>query len=1207
MLGHVGALLSTLPSNASPIWPPAGLSLAVALVYGWRITPGVFFGALAIKIYSFIVFSTPDSIAPTLITASISSLASCIQALTGAYLINHFLGKPSPLIEDSKILRFFFLGAFTSCLIAPTIGITTIFAQGFITANDLPISWSTWWIGDCIGVIIFTPILLSFIGKPTSSWQKRRKLVAYPLIVILLLVVSIFHFTQKQETSRINSIFDRQVNTLQAILENKTQQHVDINQTLKIFFDSSQLVTKEEFATLTRPVINKHPDIQALEWILFVPAKQRNQFESSENDNIIIRELNHQQKMIHADDRSEYFPVIYVQPIETNQSALGFDVGSNSITLNALKKARDTGNTTITEPMQLAQDLVKKTGVVLYSAVYHKNRPLNSINERIQALKGFTASVFRLEDELQETFISFPDIQLLVDIKDRNKTLYSNFPAQTSASSLNLLSLQTIKHIKIADRNWTLTYQPSVDFYHHQLSWIVWWILLGGVVITSLTTLGLLMLSARTLRTEDLVRTRTLALAESEEQFRELVQAQSAIVWRADPQTLQFTFVSNEAEKKLGYPVEEWLNNDHFWASHMHEDDQQWVPEYCISRTKQLQSHEFEYRMWSKEGKIVWLRDVVTIIVENDQIKEMLGVMIDITDRRIAEERVKLNESQYKTLFDNAIEALVVLDIEQLRFIDANENALALFGLDPGIFYIIGPLEVSPPTQPNGISSAELAQDNINKVLVEGSYTYDWTHINKEGQEILCEINLALLPSLSQKTAVCSIRDITEKRKSEQEIYDLAFYDPLTKLANRRLFLNQLNSELPVAKRNAVFGAIIFLDLDRFKILNDSLGHYAGDELLIQVAERINSVLRKEDLAARFGGDEFVILIRPHEPTLDLATENTLFIAEKIRSALEQPYLISNHEHHCSSSIGITLFPEFDIPADELLQQADKAMYRSKEQGRNTVSFFHPSLQKAADARLFMEKELRLALKNKNFTLYYQPQIDIQGSTINPEALIRWQHPKRGLIAPADFIPVAEESGLIIPLGLWVLNQACSQMRKWLDQGLALHHVSVNVSSKQFRQADFVIQIKQALKKNNLLAKHLFIELTEGIVIDNINDTIEKMQALKKIGVKISIDDFGTGYSSLTYLKQLPLDQLKIDQSFVRDITTDVNDAIIVETIINMAHNLQLDVIAEGVETLQQKNFLIDKGCSVFQGYYFSKPLPADEFKNFLDQEPVRE
>ncbi len=1197
LLGYVGTLLSAPPSNVSPVWPASGFALAIVLVFGKRVLPGLFLGALAIHIYSFLDFSTLESITPPFITGLITSISSCVQAVFGVSLINRFLGKDDPLLEDSKIVRFFFLGGPVSCVIAPTVGISIIFFQGIITAEDFLISWATWWIGDCIGVIIFAPLILTFIAKPKTLWKERQRLVAYPLILVLILVASIFQYSQKLETDRITLIFERQVNSLQATLKNEIQRHVEINQILKGYFDSSLLVTDEEFSTLTRPIINRHQSIQALEWILFVPSNKRKQFERY--GAMIIQEPNAENKMVPAANRSEYFPITYVQPLKLNQRALGFDVGSNPIALKALKKARDTGQTSIAGPLQLIQDLEKKTGVVVYSPVYFKNKLLDGVDDKRQALQGFTAGVLRMEDEVQEAFSYLPDVQLLMKIEDKNKKLYSNFPTITSVN-LNLLALQKIERIKIADRIWTITYQPSADFYHSQLSWNLWWLLVGGFLITGLSGMGLLMLSGRTLRTEELVHRRTQALAESESQYRNLVQAQTAIVWRANPDTLQFTFVSDEAEKILGYPVDLWLEDDRFWVKHMHQDDQKWAPEFFITKTRQLKRHEFEYRMWSKSGEIVWLRDVVNVVVENGKAKEVIGVMIDITDHRNAEETLKLNESKYKTLFENAIEALVVTDLEKLCFTDANENALLLYGIDRKILGHIGPVELSPPIQPNGIASAKLAQNYINKLMTDGNINFEWTHLNKAGKEILCVINLALLPSLGHKLALASIRDITEQRKSEQEVYELAFYDPLTGLANRRLLLNHLDTELSVAKRNSVFGAIIFLDMDRFKILNDSLGHHVGDELLIQVAERIHHVLREEDLAARFGGDEFVIMIRACESSLERATESTLIIAEKIRNILEEPYLISNYEHHCSSSIGITLFPEKNISAAELLQQADKAMYRSKEQGRNTISFFHPGLQKAADAKLFLEKELRLALKNQNFTLYYQPQIDQAGITSSSEALVRWQHADRGLISPADFIPIAEETGLIVPLGYWVLDQACAQMRTWLDEGLNLDHVSVNVSSKQFRQANFVKRVEQAIHDHQIFASHLFIELTEGVLIDNIQDTVEKMQELKKIGVKISIDDFGTGYSSLAYLKQLPLDQLKIDQRFVRDISTDDNDAIIVETIINMAHNLKLDVIAEGVETLQQKDFLVAKGCSVFQGYYFAKPVSVNKFKDFF-------
>jgi diguanylate cyclase (GGDEF)-like protein/PAS domain S-box-containing protein len=932
LLGYAGTLLAS-SGHASPVWPASGLALAAVLVYGRHILLGLFLGVLAIQVYSFIDFSILDySIVPSLTTGLVSTIGSCSQAFFGAYLINYFLGKQDPLVEDSKIIYFFLLGSPIACLIASTLGSVALFSQGVISSNSFFRDWAIWWVGDSIGVIIFTPIILSFIAYPKSLWRERKKLVTYPQFLMLSLVVIIFHYANKWEEVRINSIFEDQVNTLHTSLKNETLYHIEINRILKGFFDSLQQVTKVEFSSLTWPIINKHESLQALEWISVVSITQRQQFESF--NNLVIRELSSQQKMIPALERAEYLPITYVEPLEGNKRAVGFDITTNLVALKAVLRARDSGKTTITEPIQLVQDLVRKIGVVLYSPVYYKNKPLNTDDDRRRAIKGFAASVFRMEDELHEVFERIPNIQLVIDIKDQNKTLYSNFSNENFISNV---SLEKIKQIQIADRIWSLVYQPAADFYSVQVSWTVWWVLLGSFLTTGLTTVGLLMLSGRTLRREELVRFRTKALATSEAQFRSLVQAQSAIVWRADPETFQFTFVSDEAERILGYPIKEWLENKDFWIKHLHKDDQASVLRLCMASKK---PYEVEYRMLNKAGEVVCFRDVVNIITEHGKLKEMLGVMIDVTDRHRAEEEIKLNQSKYKTLFDNAIEAFIILDIENLHFIEANENALTLFGLDSQVIQNFTPLDISPRMQPNGISSIELAQKNIGRLFCEESIVFEWTHLNKAGSEIICEISLALLPSLGRRLAIASIRDITEQKKLEQEIYALAFYDPLTGLANRRLLLDQLKAEVSVAKRNKTFGAILFLDLDRFKLLNDSLGHHAGDQLLRQVSKRIKSVIRIEDMAARIGGDEFVILIRAYETSLKQASKNSAVIAEKIRSVLEQPYYVGYYEHHCSSSIGISLFPEKNSPTDELLKQADKAMYRSKEQGRNRVNFF---------------------------------------------------------------------------------------------------------------------------------------------------------------------------------------------------------------------------------------------------------------------------
>jgi diguanylate cyclase (GGDEF)-like protein len=386
------------------------------------------------------------------------------------------------------------------------------------------------------------------------------------------------------------------------------------------------------------------------------------------------------------------------------------------------------------------------------------------------------------------------------------------------------------------------------------------------------------------------------------------------------------------------------------------------------------------------------------------------------------------------------------------------------------------------------------------------------------------------------------------------------------------------------------------LDLDHFKLLNDTQGHLAGDQLLVQVANRLVSVLREEDTPARLGGDEFVVLLHANSKSLNTVADQAWIVAEKIKEKLNEPFMLNQYQHQLSTSIGITLFPDRHESPEVILQQADTAMYRSKASGRNAISFFHSSMQEAADLRLNLEQDLRAAIDNDRFILCYQPQVDVEGVVISTEALIRWEHLDKGILFPVDFIPVAEESSLILAIGRWVLLEACNQIKAWQDAGVNLPHVSVNVSSRQFRQPDFVGQVKHAIDSSGIAAHLLGLELTESVMIVDINDTIAKMQALKALGISIAVDDFGTGYSSLVYLKQLPIDALKIDQGFVRDILTDASDADIVETIISIARHLNLYAVAEGVETAEQLAFLKQQGCPAFQGYYFSHPLPAAQY-----------
>jgi diguanylate cyclase (GGDEF)-like protein/PAS domain S-box-containing protein len=445
--------------------------------------------------------------------------------------------------------------------------------------------------------------------------------------------------------------------------------------------------------------------------------------------------------------------------------------------------------------------------------------------------------------------------------------------------------------------------------------------------------------------------------------------------------------------------------------------------------------------------------------------------------------------------------------------------------------------------------------------------------------------------------------DITERKQIEAEIRNLALYDPLTGLPNRRMLLDRLQQTMASSSRNNKEAALLFIDLDHFKDINDTLGHSVGDKLLQMVAARLIECVRGCDTVARLGGDEFVVMLDDLNEDAVHSAEQAEAVGNKILAALNLPYLLSGHQLHNSPSIGIALFNGYQQSKDELLKQADIAMYQSKKSGRNTLSFFDPGMQKVIDDRALLAKELNVAIELQQFTLHYQIQVNHLSQAVGAEALIRWKHPDRGLVLPMQFIPLAEETGIIVPIGLWVLDRACAQLGVWQqDERTRDLALAVNVSAQQFHHPDFVAQVREVLFAHAVQPSKLKLELTESTLADDIEGMILKMRELKALGVQFSLDDFGTGYSSMQYLKRLPIDQLKIDQSFVRDLDSNASDQAIVRTIIAMAQSLNLELIAEGVETQEQRQLLLDKGCFNFQGYLFSKPIALDEFEALLNK-----
>jgi diguanylate cyclase (GGDEF)-like protein/PAS domain S-box-containing protein len=552
-------------------------------------------------------------------------------------------------------------------------------------------------------------------------------------------------------------------------------------------------------------------------------------------------------------------------------------------------------------------------------------------------------------------------------------------------------------------------------------------------------------------------------------------------------------------------------------------------------------------------------------------------------------------EERYRLVFQTSIDAIVISRLHDGTFLDVNSSFRSILGYEP--YEALGKTSLD----------LELWADVRDRERLAGilrlqSNCQDFqARLKRKGGKLFWGTISASLVEIDGESCILSVlRDITQARLAQEEIRNLAFFDPLTGLANRRLLLEQLRKSMAFSARRHLKRALFFVDLDDFRKLNNALGHQAGDLLLRKIAQRLTACVREVDTVGRLGGDEFVLLVEDLSANPEEAADEARAIAEKILRTVREPYQLDGRECNSSCSIGITIFGDGHENIGQILQQADIAMCRAKAAGPNALHFFAPALQTAVNARATMEEDLRRGIKAKQFLLFYQPQME-DGQVIGVEALLRWNHPRLGLLPPGDFIPLAEETHLILPLGKWVLESACKRIAAWGNNPqTASLSVAVNISAVQFCKPDFVDAVMRVVERTGANPCNLSLELTESILVDNVEDVILKMVALKSFGVRFSLDDFGTGYSSLTYLKRLPLDQLKIDRSFVCDILGDASSAAIAQSIISLSRAMGLPVIAEGVETEGQRAILADLGCHSFQGFLCSRPVPLDEFELLL-------
>lgn len=1134
---------SWFQNYANAVWPPAGVGLGAVLLWGNWVLPGIYLADLALHQD---VFQHADSLAKQVICLLLP-LSSVMQAWLGSLLVKRFADFPGELVSLRSIMLFFLLSGPVAAAISSAFRVWALLYCDASTSETISFSFLSTVLAQTTGVSVFTPLFFVFFNKLHRIWRQRLFTVGVPVTAIFLLITVAFLFSQNKELERLHKIVAYQADSVKMGLQDEFNIHLDLLRHLKKLglLDS---MTPGFLQASVQAELDHHSDLVQIEWLRVINGKAGQSFVSQQ---------------------------VITKPL---LGTLEFGSIAGVLATQAIKR-----------------DVLALYGKRQYVLVVPN---FESGTNSCECLKGVLVGVFDISESLAAVMrrvnYKYIDVKLVQDTtiaKDSIFGLNDIFKVADPAALTKFEMLPFGQYLKY------LQVSPTSQFLSEYYSRSPWQLLISGMILTGFISIGLLVLTGHTefvasqvdKRTQELKRS-NLKLIASERQFRKLVETQSAIVWRADPVTFKFLFVSSEAVSILGYPIKQWINEMDFWQNRLHPTDVDNVMKTLAEGANEAKNRSFdlEYRMIAADGHIVWLRDIATMVVDFGVVTELYGFMIDVTKQKNSEEQLRLAANTFESQ-----QGILITD-KDANILRVNKAFSQITG-----FSAQQALGNNPRIMKSGRHDQKFYEAYWHQLLTSGKFEGEIWNRRRNGE---------IYPEWQTVTAVHNDKgeithfvsvfsDITEKKDAENKIHSMAFYDALTNLPNRRLLLDRFDQEIAIARRHRQFGAVLYLDLDHFKILNDSQGHLVGDELLIQVAKRLSSVLREEDTPARLGGDEFVVLLHANSETLASAADHALIVAEKIREQLNSPFILDRYQHQIGTSIGIALFPEGNETPDILLQQADTAMYRSKSSGRNCISFFQPSMQEAADIRLNLEQDLRMAIDQGRFILCYHPQTDANGNLLGAEALIRWEDSIKGRLSPADFIPVAEESNLIVTIGRWVLMEACAQLKMWADAGLnQLPFLAINVSPRQFRQQDFVNQVKQAIDSSGISPELLSIELTESAMILDTQDTIDKMNALKVLGVSIAVDDFGTGYSSLVHLKQLPLDVLKIDKAFVRDILTDSNDAIIVETIISMAKHLNIKVVAEGVETPEQLAFLKEKGCAVFQGYLFSKPLTAANF-----------
>ncbi|MDR2335253.1 MAG: EAL domain-containing protein [Burkholderiaceae bacterium] len=1040
------------------------------------------------------------------------------------------------------------------------------------------------------------------MSQPSSSRFLLRFWVPGLIVAVLGLLGSYALWRQQQNSAEAvaQMRFEQKSNLFAQSMQRRLQSYMDVLSGLQGLLKLNPQLKRRDFERLasSMELEVRHPGAIGASFTRYVPSADKDSFLARTRAEPSAEGRSSKDFQIHPDvGRNEYFVLEYVWPRLGNEPIEGLEIHSQPSNLAALLRARDSRSMVVSAPFELRQVSDQRTGVVMRLPVFTGEggdakdaRFFGTVDIAIR-LSALVDAV-RGEGHWDNLLLNMTDLgELGVDgVLVASRTPGTLF----DESDVGNGGVRMHKDVTFGGRLWRLNFEHATPLLSPIEKGLPALVAAAGVLVTSLLTALVMMMGLRRAQAVDNAALAACALEVSEERFRTLFSQAAVGVVQIDSRTGEIARANKKFSEMLGYSEAE-LESMRLQDCTHPDDAAASMQELQRMAEGEIAELRMEMRYLHKDGHVVWVDlTAAPITLSSGETHHNVAVILDITQRKNMEEALRTNEEGLRSILNRLPIGIALIKDGVFDF--SNERYAQICGYDT---QEISSLDAWWATLVVDPQERELYRtrwvDACNEARESGGYirAQECTITRKGGHLRSLEMAGVVLG----ENYLITLVDISQRKAVEERARYLAYYDPLTQLPNRRLLLDRLQQALAMSARHQSYGAVLMLDLDNFKSLNETQGHDMGDRLLGVVAQRLRSCVHVDDTVARHGGDEFVVVLRSMGESEQAAAAGAEEVAQKILNVMREPFELNGELHHTTLSIGITLFHGQRESADELLKRGDLAMYRAKAEGRNALRFFDPEMQAVVEARVALEADMRAGIAQGQFELAYQPQMAL-GSIVGAEVLMRWLHPEKGPISPVQFIPLAEESGLIHRLGEWVLRTACERLAAWAsDPVLSELTLSVNVSAQQFHQAGFVPQVLAALASTGADARRLRLELTESLLLEDIDDTVKKMVRLKSYGVGFSLDDFGTGYSSLSYLKRLPLDELKIDQGFVRDVLTDPNDAAIARTIVALGTSLGLQVTAEGVETEAQRQFLERNHCYAWQGYLLSPPLPLKEFE----------